>query len=53
MSVAVLVLLFAVVAAAVGLMAWMLVRKEPFYGVLGLLVLCCPSPLLAAAYLTL
>ncbi|MFS8097238.1 hypothetical protein LFM09_08850 [Lentzea alba] len=52
MSVVVLVLLAASVIAGVGAIAAMLVKKEPFYGVVGLCIVCLPSSLLAFLYLT-
>ncbi|WP_329791374.1 hypothetical protein V1227_05525 [Lentzea sp. DG1S-22] len=51
MSVVVLVLLLAVVMTALGVTAAMVVKKEPFYGVVGLFIICGPSSLLAVLYL--
>ncbi|MFI9012057.1 hypothetical protein ACIGNX_32940 [Actinosynnema sp. NPDC053489] len=53
MSVVVLVLLCVAVLAALGLLAYMLVKDKPLYGVLGLGVLAGPGPLLALTYLSL
>lgn len=47
MSVVVLVLFVVVLLAAVGLLAAMLVKDKPMYGVLGLVVLIGPGALLA------
>ncbi|SDP80232.1 hypothetical protein [Lentzea jiangxiensis] len=51
MSVVVLVLLLAVVMTALGVMAAMVVAQEPFYGVVGLFIICGPSSLLAVLHL--
>ncbi|MEV6235162.1 hypothetical protein [Lentzea sp. NPDC051838] len=50
MSIVVLVLLLASVLFGIGALGAMVVRKEPFYGVVGLLTICIPSSLLAFAY---
>ncbi|WP_157528538.1 hypothetical protein [Nocardia sp. NRRL S-836] len=50
MSYVVLVLLLASVLAGIGGLAAMVVKKEPFYGAAGLFVICCPSAVLAVAY---
>ncbi|WP_153278162.1 hypothetical protein [Saccharothrix syringae] len=47
----VLVLLVAMVVAAIGLMARMFAKDEPFYGVVALGVLAGPGSLLALAHL--
>jgi hypothetical protein len=51
MSIVVLVLLLASIIAGVGAIAAMVMKKEPFYGVVGLVTICVPSSLLAFAYL--
>jgi len=51
MSIAVLVLLIASMLAGVGALAVMVTRKDPFYGVVGLVTICVPSSLLAFLYL--
>ncbi|WP_154697877.1 hypothetical protein [Lentzea guizhouensis] len=50
MSYLVLVLLLASVLAGTGGLAAMVVKKEPFYGAVGLFVICCPSSILALVY---
>jgi hypothetical protein len=50
MSYVVLVLLVASVLAGVGAMGAMVRKKEPFYGVVGLVTICVPSSLLAFLY---
>lgn len=51
MSIVVLVLLLASIITGVGATAAMVMKKEPFYGVVGLVTICVPSSLLAFAYL--
>ena len=51
MSYVVLVLLVASVLAGLGALAAMVRKKEPFYGVVGLVTICVPSSLLAFLYL--
>ncbi|MFD4637753.1 hypothetical protein ACFWN2_10595 [Lentzea sp. NPDC058436] len=51
MSYVVLVLLIASVAAGVGALVAMVQKKEPFYGVVGLVTICVPSSLLAFVYI--
>lgn len=51
MSIVVLVLLLASIITGVGALGAMVVRKEPFYGVVGLLTICVPSSLLAFTYI--
>ena len=51
MSIVVLVLLLVSLIAGVGALGAMVVRKEPFYGVVGLLTICVPSSLLAFTYI--
>ncbi|MET9230331.1 hypothetical protein [Lentzea sp. NPDC003310] len=51
MSYVVLVLLIASVLVAFGAMTAMVRKKEPFYGVVGLVTICVPSSLLAFLYL--
>ncbi|GGN29729.1 hypothetical protein GCM10011609_86950 [Lentzea pudingi] len=51
MSVVVLVLLLAVVVAGIGALTAMVMKKEPFYGAVGLFIICGPSSLLAVLYL--
>ena len=51
MSVVVLVLLLATVVVAIGAMGAMVKKNEPFYGAIGLLIISCPSSLLAVLYL--
>jgi hypothetical protein len=51
MSYVVLVLLIASVLVGVGAIGAMLQRKEPFYGVVGLVTICVPTSLLAFLYL--
>lgn len=53
MSVVVLVLGLAVVAAAVGLLIAMYARDKPFYGVVALGVLLGPGTVLAFTYVAL
>jgi len=53
MSLAVLVLTLAVLAAAVGLLVAMFVRDKPFYGVVALGVLLGPGTVLAFTYVAL
>ncbi|SMC77568.1 hypothetical protein [Lentzea albidocapillata] len=51
MSYVVLVLFVASVLVGIGALGAMLKRKEPFYGVVGLVIICVPSSLLAFFYL--
>ncbi|WP_156212993.1 hypothetical protein [Lentzea aerocolonigenes] len=51
MSIVVLVLLLASLIFGLGALGAMVMRKEPFYGVVGLVTLCVPSSLLAFAYI--
>ncbi|MGW4209158.1 hypothetical protein ACWEIJ_14315 [Lentzea sp. NPDC004789] len=51
MSILVMVLLVASVVFGAGALGAMVVRKEPFYGVIGLVTICLPSTLLAFAYM--
>lgn len=51
MSIVVLVLLLASIIVAIGAMGAMVTKKEPFYGVVGLVTICVPSSLLAFLYL--
>ncbi|MGW6443301.1 hypothetical protein [Lentzea sp. NPDC055074] len=51
MSYVVLVLLVASVLIGVGALAAMVQKKEPFYGVVGLVTICVPSSLLAFLYI--
>ncbi|SDG56216.1 hypothetical protein SAMN05216553_10986 [Lentzea fradiae] len=53
MSIVAAVLLAASVLFGIGALAWMVAKKEPFYGVVGLVTLCVPSSLFAVLYLTL
>jgi hypothetical protein len=53
MSVAVLVLALAVVAAAVVLLAAMVVKDRPFYGVVAMGALLGPGTILAFTYVAL
>ena len=52
MSIVFLVLMFALVAAAVGLLVTMYTRDKPFHGVVALGVLVGPTAILAFTYLT-
>jgi hypothetical protein len=52
MSIVVLVLTLAVIAAAVGLLVAMYGRNKPFYGVVALGLLLGPATILAFTYLT-
>jgi hypothetical protein len=52
MSIVVLVLLLASILTAVGALGVMVAKREPFYGVVGLLTICLPSSLLAVVYVT-
>ncbi|MCX2948655.1 hypothetical protein [Lentzea sp. NEAU-D7] len=51
MSYVVLLLFVASVLAGVGALGAMVFKKEPFYGVVGLVTICVPSSLLAFLYL--
>ncbi|SEQ15927.1 hypothetical protein [Lentzea albida] len=51
MSHVVLLLLIASVAVGIGAMAAMVRKKEPFYGVIGIVTICVPSSLLAFLYI--
>jgi hypothetical protein len=51
MSVVVLVLLVASIAAGVGLQVVMFVRNHPFYGMVGIGVLLGPSTILAFTHI--
>ncbi|MFI7677266.1 hypothetical protein [Actinophytocola sp. NPDC049390] len=51
MSVVVLVLFFAAVAAAIGLLVTMFARDRPFYGVVALGLLAGPGAVLAFLHL--
>lgn len=51
MSYVVLVLLIASIAIGLGALAAMVRKKEPFYGVVGLVTICVPSSLLAFLYI--
>ncbi|WP_394619915.1 hypothetical protein JNUCC0626_12670 [Lentzea sp. JNUCC 0626] len=51
MSYVVLVLLVLSVIFGVGALVAMVQRKEPFYGVVGLVTICVPSSLLAFLYI--
>lgn len=51
MSIVAAVLLVASVLFGIGAFAGMVTRKEPFYGVVGLVTLCLPTSLLAFLYL--
>ncbi|MGI5500289.1 hypothetical protein [Lentzea sp. CA-135723] len=51
MSYVVLLLLVASVIAGVGSLVAMVQKKEPFYGVIGLVTICVPSSLLAFLYI--
>ncbi|NGY64537.1 hypothetical protein G7043_37060 [Lentzea sp. NEAU-D13] len=51
MSIVVMVLLAASVITGVGAIGAMVLKKEPFYGVVGLVTICVPSSLLAFAYI--
>ena len=51
MSVVVLVLLLGTIVAAIGALTAMVVKKEPFYGAVGIFIICCPTSLLAVLYL--
>ncbi len=53
MSVVLLVLLFAVVVVVAGAMAAMFVKDKPFYGAVGICVLCGPGTLLTFLYVAL
>jgi len=53
MSVVVLVLFFAVVAAVLGSLVAMLVKDKPLYGVYGLCVLLGPGTVLGFLYVAL
>ena len=50
MSYLVLALLLVCVLTGIGGLAAMVVKKEPFYGAVGLFVICCPSAVLALVY---
>ncbi|MDX3658796.1 hypothetical protein PV646_15930 [Streptomyces sp. ID05-26A] len=51
MSYVVLVLLIASIAIGIAALAAMVQKKEPFYGVVGLVTICVPSSLLAFLYI--
>jgi hypothetical protein len=51
MSYVVLLLLIASVVIGVGAMVAMVQKKEPFYGVIGIVTICVPSSLLAFLYI--
>ena len=51
MSYVVFVLLIASVVIGVGALSAMVQKKEPFYGVIGLVTICVPSSLLAFLYI--
>ncbi|MEU7476242.1 hypothetical protein AB0A63_09680 [Lentzea sp. NPDC042327] len=50
MSYLVLALLLITVGVGVAALAAMITKKEPFYGVVGLVTICCPSAILALVY---
>ncbi|MFD5828173.1 hypothetical protein [Lentzea sp. NPDC060358] len=51
MSIVAAVLLVASILFALAAFVGMVQRKDPFYGVVGLVTLCVPSSMLAFAYL--
>ncbi len=51
LSVVVTVLFLAMILSGIGGLVTMLVKKEPFYGAVGLFVLCCPSAVMAVLYM--